>query len=131
MASLRNEREFTLLCGNDRILAPAHRAGCDGVVSGVACAVPELIVALHQALGRGDEAQVRELEGDLLEFIARIERFPVPVGISAAVEARGLKVGPHALPLTASLYDELEAFKAWFAGWLPRIEKLNHARSIS
>jgi dihydrodipicolinate synthase/N-acetylneuraminate lyase len=118
LASLRREKDFTLLCGNDRLIVHAHRAGCDGIISGVASAIPELIVALNHALLRNDEARVAELESQLLEFINWIERFPVPVGISTAVEARGVKVGPPAIPLTAAQDDELENFKAWLKAWL-------------
>ena len=131
MADLRREFPFSLLCGNDRLIAHAHRAGCDGVVSGIASAVPELIVAFRRALNQSDEVRAKELEVYLGEFIDWIERFPVPVGISAAVEARGAKVGPPAIPLTGAQDDALEEFRAWFTAWLPRIEQLKNARSTS
>lgn len=131
LAQLRRHHPFTLLCGNDRLISHAHRAGCDGFVSGIATAVPELIVALHRALNQHDEPRVLNLESHLHQFIEWIERFPVPVGISAAVEARGLNVGPPAIPLTAVQDDDLEAFKTWFKNWLPHVEQLNNARSSS
>jgi dihydrodipicolinate synthase/N-acetylneuraminate lyase len=127
LAGLRRQVPFALLCGNDRLIGHAHQAGCDGVVSGVSSAVPELVVALHRALEQGDELRARELQGHLSTFIDWIERFPVPVGISAAVEYRGLKVGPTAIPLTAAQDDSLEEFKAWFMNWLPVIEELKNA----
>jgi len=131
LAELRSQAGFTLLCGNDRLIGHAHRQGCDGVVSGVASAVPELIVSLWRALERNEESIAKELEGALAEFIEWIDRFPVPVGISAAVEARGGKVGPPAIPLTGAQDDALENFKAWFTPWLPRIEQLKNARSTT
>ncbi len=127
LAGLRRQHPFTLLCGNDRLFAHAHHAGCDGIVSGVASAVPELIVALKRALDRSDEARAQQLQDHLSLFIDWIDRFPVPVGISAAVEARGLKVGPPAIPLTAAQDDALEEFKAWLKSWLPHIEELKNA----
>jgi dihydrodipicolinate synthase/N-acetylneuraminate lyase len=121
LATLRKEHPFALLCGNDRLIPHAHQAGSDGLVSGVASAVPELIVALDRALNQRDQPRIQELQAHLSAFIEWIERFPVPVGISAAVEWRGLKVGPAAIPLTAAQDDALEEFKSWFANWLPTI----------
>jgi dihydrodipicolinate synthase/N-acetylneuraminate lyase len=129
LAELRRQIPFALLCGNDRLITHAHHAGCDGIVSGIASAAPELIVALDRALDRRDERRAQELQAHLSVFIEWIERFPVPVGISAAVEARGLKVGPAAIPLTAAQDDALEEFKAWLMNWLPYIEELKNARS--
>lgn len=127
LSELRRNHEFSLLCGNDRSIVEARRAGYDGVVSGVACAVPELVLALCRALDGGDEERMRTLQSHLLEFIGWIERFPVPVGIAAATEVRGAKVGPPAVPLTGDQFDALEQFKEWFAGWLPPIQKLTNA----
>jgi 4-hydroxy-tetrahydrodipicolinate synthase len=127
LAALHRDHRFSLLCGSDRQIVSARRAGYDGVVSGVACALPELVLALWRALDAGDDARAAALESELLEFIGWIERFPVPVGITAAVEARGLKVGPPAVPLTADQFDLLEQFKAWFAGWLPSVTSLSNA----
>lgn len=127
LAALRREYRFSLLCGNDRLLAHAHRAGADGFVSGPACCVPELILGLNKALASGDSELASALQGRLDEFLDWIERFPVPVGISAAAEARGVKVGPPAVPLTAAEFALLEEFKSWFSAWLPRIQQLAHA----
>jgi dihydrodipicolinate synthase/N-acetylneuraminate lyase len=129
LAALRRENDFSLLCGNDRLIVHSHRAGCDGTVSGIAGAVPELILALNQALTNANESEVHTLEQHLLEFTQWLDRFPVPIGISAAAEARGIKVGPPALPLTSDQFDLLEEFKSWFKNWLPAIEKLPYARS--
>jgi dihydrodipicolinate synthase/N-acetylneuraminate lyase len=126
LAALRKEHMFSLLCGNDRLIRRALAAGADGLVSGVACAAPELVVALYQA-ARSGSAEVPALERDLNEIIEWIERFPVPVGIAAAVEVRGAKVGPPALPLTEKQFDELEQFKDWFAQKLPYFQKISHA----
>ena len=41
LAALHRDHRFSLLCGNDRQIMQARRAGYDGVVSGVACALPE------------------------------------------------------------------------------------------
>ena len=41
---------FTLLVGADGIYTRARCAGADGIVSGVACAIPELLLALDRAI---------------------------------------------------------------------------------
>src|SRR5216684_3274807 len=48
--AVSKEKPFILLVGSDRIYTRARQAGAHGVVSGVACAVPELLVALDRAI---------------------------------------------------------------------------------
>lgn len=110
LLALKGQARFTLLCGNDRLARWARASGAEGIVSGCACAVPELLVAL-------DRAPSNALESRLMEFIARIEQFPVPVGIKVAVGLRNLKTGPLAIPLNAAKCIVLEEFKTWFALW--------------
>jgi len=119
----RAETPFTLLVGNDVIFTRARSAGADGVVSGVACAVPELILGLDRAIAAGAAQQVERLEARLQEFISQIDRFPVPLGIREALAVRGLKVGPPAVPLGPQAQRELEAFREWFKDWLPAVQK--------
>src|SRR5579864_393805 len=117
----RHERSFTLLVGNDSIFTRARREGADGVVSGVACAVPELLRGLENAICAGNESLVQQLDARLAEFIAQIDRLPVPLGIKAATEVRGLKVGPPAVPLSPQSQRVLDEFKEWFQSWLPEV----------
>ena len=46
LLTLRDQKPLSLLVGSDRIFKRARQAGADGIISGVACAVPELLVAL-------------------------------------------------------------------------------------
>ena len=116
--ALRDSVPFTFLAGNDVIFTRARGAGADGGISGVACAIPELMLGLENAIQSGDQVQVQRLEGRLQEFIAWLDRFPAPVGIKAATAARGLKVGPLAVPLSPEKLRELDEFRDWFKGWL-------------
>jgi hypothetical protein len=61
---------------------------------------------------------VNGLESRVQEFISWLDRFPAPVGIRAATAARGLKVGPLAVPLSPEKLRELDEFRDWFKGWL-------------
>jgi 4-hydroxy-tetrahydrodipicolinate synthase len=116
---LRELRDVTILAGADQIFARARRAGADGVVSGVACAVPELLLALESAIPAGDTTR---LETRLAEFLDWIGRFPIPVGIKEACAVRGLKVGPLAVPLPPEKLKELDDFRCWFQNWLPAVQ---------
>lgn len=118
LSRFRNQRQCTVLVGNDAVFAPARRAGADGVVSGVACAVPELLLALDGAIAAHDEVEAARLDGRLHEFLERLDRFPTPVAIKAALGVRGLKTGALPVPLGRDTMAALEEFKAWFKGWL-------------
>lgn len=123
LLDLKQELGFTLLAGNDHIALRARMAGADGAVSGVACALPELMTALDRAALASDTAGCARFDGMLQEFIAWIERFPVPVGVKTATAERGVKTGPLALPLPPEKDAMLVEFRKWFGQWLPGTPK--------
>ncbi|MEP6716376.1 MAG: dihydrodipicolinate synthase family protein, partial [Terriglobia bacterium] len=120
LIALKSEKPFALLAGNDRIALRALEAGADGVVSGCACAVPELVAGLYKAFTSGDQALATQLDSQLREFCDWIERFPTPMGIKRAVELRGHKAGDPSVPLAAESAAELQQFSEWFKTQLPR-----------
>ncbi|HEY3841223.1 MAG TPA: dihydrodipicolinate synthase family protein [Bryobacteraceae bacterium] len=124
LAELRSRQPFTLFVGNDSIFVQARKAGADGVVSGCASAIPELLVKLDAAILAGDAGRTEMLSGLLNEFIAWIDRFPTPVGVKVATAARGLKIGPLAVPLAPEKCQALEEFRNWFKAWFPAILKI-------
>ena len=124
LAAFRAERDFALFVGNDGIYPQARRAGAQGVVSGCACAIPELLVKLDAAIVAGDEARTTMLTGLLNEFIAWTLHFPTPVAIKVATAARGLKVGPLAVPMGPEKCRALDEFQSWFKNWFPAILKV-------
>jgi dihydrodipicolinate synthase/N-acetylneuraminate lyase len=119
---LRAEAPVTVLCGDDRLFARARQAGAQGVVSGVAAAVPELLVALERALLVNDGALAERFQARLEEFISWIDRFPAPVGIREAAAVRGVKTGESAAPLGEEGRAALEQFRNWFRAWLQTLE---------
>jgi len=123
LKALRESTPFTFLVGNDMVFTRARSAGADGGVSGVACAVPELMLSLDGAIQAGAADRVQRLERRLQEFIEWLDRFPAPVGTREATAARGLKVGPLAIPLSAEKHREMEVFRGWFREWLPEMLK--------
>ena len=118
--TLRAETPFTLLIGNDRLFLRARSAGCDGGISGVACAIPELMVALDRAVTGGNTDRAERLRTRVDQFIDQIANLPVPVAIRDAVAVRGLKLGPHAVPVEEG---SSPAFRNWFREWLPAVQE--------
>lgn len=123
---LRTARQrcgFRLLVGNDVLFTPARLGGADGVISGCACAVPELLVALDRAIAGGDDVRRECLDARLHEFIAWVDSFPAPVAIREALSMRGIGTGPHAVPLSPEEQRRLTHFRNWFGEWLPEVLK--------
>ena len=123
LKALRESAPFTLLIGNDKIFARARQCGADGVISGVACAVPELLLLSKRAIQQGDAAKAESLDARLQEFIVWLDRFPAPMGVKEATAARGIKIGPATVPLSPEKQRAVEEFREWFRGWLPVVQR--------
>lgn len=123
LKGLRGDAPLHFLAGNDRIFTALREAGAAGVVSGVACAVPELLAALDRAIVSGQQEKKARLEARLREFIEAIAPFPVPVGIKEALAERGVKTGAHAAPLGKTASRRLAEFREWFKSWLPAVRR--------
>jgi 4-hydroxy-tetrahydrodipicolinate synthase len=121
--TLRESKPFQFLVGSDAVYTHGRTAGADGGVSGCACAIPELMLALDDAILGADHEKTRRLDDMLQAFIQWIRKFPPPLAIREAVAARGLKVGPPAVPLSPQKRRELEEFRSWFENWLPAVQK--------
>jgi len=117
----RREHDFRLLVGNDAVYLRGRSAGADGIVSGVAAALPELIVAMDQAVLTGDRARAESLDGRLREFLAYVERFPSPLAIRQAGAVRGWNLKHSAVPLDEDTAAEVIRFHGWFREWLPEV----------
>ena len=123
LRDLRAQKPFTLLIGNDCVFTRARTDGADGVISGVACGVPELMVGLDRAICSGNTAKTDQLEARLQEYIKWLGNFPTPLGVKEATGMRGINVGPHAIPMGPARQRKLEEFREWFKGWLPQVQK--------
>lgn len=118
----RRDTTFTLMLGNDGLFTRAASKRIDGVISGCACAVPELLLALDRAIRSGNADAAAKLQGRLSEFIKWIERFPTPVGIREAACVRGIPLGPNSSPASTSQKAVLDEFRTWFRDWLEQIQ---------
>lgn len=112
-----SQTPFTILAGNDRIFTKCRLAGAHGVISGVASAIPELLVALEIAIAANDSARIETLDARLQEFLERMYALPLPVGIKEAMNVRKWKAGVAALGST----DHVAGFADWFRTWLPAV----------
>ena len=118
LLALRKELPFALFGGPELLAGRALRAGADGIISGCACAIPELVVALARAIAAGNNALAEGLDQKLIEFATRAAQFPWPTAIRRAVELRGQKSGPLAVPLSPEKSEALDEFSTWFRGWI-------------
>ena len=112
---------FSFFVGRESVYVKAKPMGADGVISGVACAVPELLIALDRALEKGSQDDIARLECRLLEFVNWVEKFPAPVAIKKAVLLRKQKMGAWAVPIGEENERKLAEFGEWFSGWFPQV----------
>ena len=102
--------EACRIVGNDSALVQAlGEQVCDAVISGVACVLPELLLAVWD---RGDEAC--RLLG---EFIQAVSPFPVPWALKWIGESRGIAAARFAQPLSAARERQGRELQGWFEGW--------------
>jgi len=104
------------LIGNDGALrdALAERV-TDGVVSGVACVLPELMRALWQnGLSDAQSEETERVDAALGAFIEQLDCFPTPWGLKIAAEARGLANARFPFPLSDERVEQAQAFGQWF-----------------
>lgn len=123
LMALRAERAFTFLIGQERIFRRGREAGADGIVSGAANAIPELLVALENAIQTHATDRAGQLDERLQEFVAWVPRVAFPVILKEATLLRGIKAGPSASPLGPEESQLLDEFRSWFRNWLPEVQK--------
>jgi len=121
LRAARERSPFTLMAGQDVLYSRARLAGADGVISGIASAIPELHVALDRALLGGQTERAESLDRRMQEFVAWIAEFPAPVAIREAAAVRGMRPGPPAVPPGPEAGRKLGEFTEWFRAWLPEM----------
>jgi 4-hydroxy-tetrahydrodipicolinate synthase len=118
LARAREGSQFSLFVGDDSFLLPALRHGWDGVVSGIACFVPELIVALYRSYRAGDLASAEEYQATLDVLIEQIVQLPIPWGVRVGLAIRGVPSGPLHLPLSPNREKQVRALERWLENWV-------------
>jgi 4-hydroxy-tetrahydrodipicolinate synthase len=108
--------EACRIIGNDGVLAQALRERlADGVISGVACVLPELISQIFE-IGKTDPDSPRwnTMITILDEFIAQLDIMPTPWGIKIMAEARGIAKASFPLPLSERRQYLAQELSTWF-----------------
>ncbi|MBV9761174.1 MAG: dihydrodipicolinate synthase family protein [Acidobacteriaceae bacterium] len=119
LVALRRRADFSLLVGNEVLYLKGRSGGADGIVSGVAAALPELIVAMDRAIAASRPDRAQRLNTFLEEFLVYVNRFPPTAAIKQTAAARGWKVGDFAVPFGDRMRQEFTAFERWLDQWLP------------
>jgi 4-hydroxy-tetrahydrodipicolinate synthase len=117
----RARGEASIFVGDDSLLLDALRAGWSGVVSGIACFVPELIRAVYDAHVSGDAERAARWQQSLDELIEQVVRMPIPWGVRTGLEARGIPNGPMHVPPSAHRARQAEEFRTWMAAWAEQL----------
>jgi 4-hydroxy-tetrahydrodipicolinate synthase len=109
------DTEACRIVGDDSVLSSALREKvCDGVISGVACVVPELILALYNGdtfLGFDEASQALD------ELIAQLSVFPTPWGLKWIAQARAILQATFSLPNSPARVAQGKEFERWFQEW--------------
>jgi len=112
--------ETCRMVGNDAVIAAALRENvCDGVISGVACVLPELIRSLYETgIANIASQQFEESIARLNDFITRINALPTPWGLKIVAEARNLVDAHFGQPLATTRVEQKRELQAWFRSWV-------------
>jgi dihydrodipicolinate synthase/N-acetylneuraminate lyase len=100
-----------LLAGNEPIALGSLALGADGMISGLATAVPEPLVAMIEAFTAGDMEEARRQQRMINRLLAVIPAGGRIGAIKSILEARGVPVGPPIAPLpevSQGIWSEME-----------------------
>ena len=117
MADARKQTGFSMFVGDDSLLLGALQAGWDGVVSGIACFVPELISAVYRSYRSGDEALATAYQTTLDALIKEVVRLPIPWGVRTGLATRGIANGPFHLPPSKERLRQAVELRDWLTKW--------------
>jgi dihydrodipicolinate synthase/N-acetylneuraminate lyase len=104
------------IVGSDGALGGALKEGvCDGVVSGVACVLPELIQRVFAAgISAPGSVEFRAANDHLEALIEEINVLPVPWGLKVVSEERQLGPAKFALPIAPERQLQIAQLRTWF-----------------
>jgi 4-hydroxy-tetrahydrodipicolinate synthase len=104
------------IVGSDSALGPALEEGVsDGVVSGVACVLPELIQRVFEAgISAPESIEFRTANDHLGAFIEEINLLPVPWGLKVVSEERQLGPATFAVPVAPERQQQMEQLRTWY-----------------
>lgn len=121
LIELARKKNFALFTGGEPRMPEALALGARGCVSGLANAVPELVVALYQAAKKGNPKETAVAKSQIEEVVRQMASLAFPLNVAAVMAARGLVIGEPKTPLSASTHalfrqavDGLrQCYRAW------------------
>jgi 4-hydroxy-tetrahydrodipicolinate synthase len=117
LADARHKRNFSLFVGDDSLLFDALSSGWDGVVSGIACFVPELIASVYRSYRSGDLARARACQDTIDRLIEYLVRLPIPWGVRVGLATRGIPNGPMHVPPSPRRRVQMDEMAGWLTQW--------------
>jgi 4-hydroxy-tetrahydrodipicolinate synthase len=117
LADARATRNFSLFVGDDSLLFDALDAGWDGVVSGIACFVPELIAAVYRNYRKDDKERARACQETIDQVIEYLVRLPIPWGVRVGLETRGIPNGPMHVPPSPQRRVQMDEMAGFLTRW--------------
>ncbi|HLL94682.1 MAG TPA: dihydrodipicolinate synthase family protein [Spirosoma sp.] len=113
-----NNAESCRIVGNDSALADSLREHiADGVISGVAGVLPELILSIYARRNETDSAEFGDSVDRLVEFIGQINTFPTPWGVKIIAKSRGIIPASFSQPLSSQRLAQSQSLERWFQEW--------------
>lgn len=123
LLELQRRKPFHLMVGDDRLMLEGRQHPGVGTVSGIASAVPELLVGLAKAISTSHDEKARVLDAMLQEICDCFDEFPNSVAVKEALAARLRVPIPPATPLSFERQQKLAEFQKWFEEWLPKVQQ--------
>lgn len=121
LVKLAKEKNFVVFSGTEVTLPEALAMGVNGCVSGLANAVPELVVGIHEAALKGDREKTEMFRACIDSLLHQVNVLEFPLNVAAAMRARGLATGKTKTPLsaqtTARLGQVVERVRTLYAEW--------------
>ena len=117
LAEVRSRLPVSIFVGDDSMLLPALAAGWDGVISGIACFAPDLILSIYRAWRDGKAEEAAALQRVLDELIEKLVSMPIPWGVRIGLETRGIPNGPLHQPVAESRKAVIADLRAWVRAW--------------
>jgi 4-hydroxy-tetrahydrodipicolinate synthase len=104
------------MVGHDGVFAAALSEGiADGIISGIAGVVPELILGLYSAApGSTEFAQYSRL---LDQFVSQMAAFPTPWALKWIGECRSVAKASFSQPLSPRRLQQGKDLQRWFTDW--------------
>ena len=102
------------IVGSDGVLEQALLEDCcDGVISGVASVLPELIFSLYNEKATPHNPMFIKAAASLTNYIDAIRHFPVPWGLKFTGEFLGILPASFSQPLSAERRAQAETLRMW------------------